>query len=164
MLRDARWYLHFGLIVSLYKARTCLQLFKSKVEASNSVVSNSKLVAVLDTIGSSMFWMNLSLVVDLLSPLTIEIGIDENQNANISDVQYFGRFYALLEHKKLQKGHRYVIMPSFIEDLLVRLERWFNCYSDVDLLLLEHIFHASHPFYSLRRDKITGTVTFNSLK
>lgn len=87
--------------MSLSKAQSSLPLFKSKFDATNSVLSNAKLATVLDSKGSSTAWMKLCHIADLQRPITIEIGILENRNASLSGLLQTSRsFYALLKHKK----------------------------------------------------------------
>eukprot|EP00171_Calliarthron_tuberculosum_P005841 IDg5841t1 len=98
-----------------------LEAWKSAVESDPGILRNSRAVQIMNTIGSSTFWLKLGLISELLEPLTIEIGLLERRGSNISDViQSFGRFYALLMYKKSNEGLRFGVMPDIIDDLIIR--------------------------------------------
>eukprot|EP00171_Calliarthron_tuberculosum_P003158 IDg3158t1 len=78
---DTRWYSHYSLVVSLFKARPFLEEFKQSVRDCDLILKKALPVEALDAIGSTSFWTKLGLVAELLRPLTMEIAGSERTNA-----------------------------------------------------------------------------------
>eukprot|EP00171_Calliarthron_tuberculosum_P006148 IDg6148t1 len=139
-LFQTRWYSHYGLIVSITRSRRALQMYKESISHTSPLLRNTKAVEVLDTLGSASFWSKLSLISDILRPLTIEIGLIERKGSNLSDVmQSFGRIWALLMFKKSKDAQLFGSLPCLLTDLLDRLDWRLNIYFNVDLLLMCHV-------------------------
>ena len=76
----------YSLLLSLFAARKSLEVCKSLVQSDTSVTIIKKSVQVLDTIGSSTFWMKIDLISELLRPLKIEIGALKRKGSKLLGV------------------------------------------------------------------------------
>lgn len=137
---DTRWYSHYQMVLSLFRARPYLEKYKSAVQDNDPILSKPIATKSLDAIGSSSFWRKLGLVSEILRVLTIEIGNIERKKAGMSDViQSFGRIWVFLHDLSVYQSHRFHPLPSLLEDLLKRWDWRINIYFDVDLLILSHV-------------------------
>lgn len=53
---DTWWYSHYGLVLSLFYARKCLEAYKASVLDTDAILESATARLVLDTIGCSTFW------------------------------------------------------------------------------------------------------------
>eukprot|EP00171_Calliarthron_tuberculosum_P005343 IDg5343t1 len=77
---ETRWYSHYGMVLSLFRARQYLEDYKRGVKDEDLILTRA-----IDTIGSTSFWNKLNLVSEILRSLTIEIGICERTNSDLGD-------------------------------------------------------------------------------
>lgn len=63
--------IYFEFFMFLFKFGT----LKSSISISDTILSNSTAIFILDTIGSASFWNKLGLILEILRPLTIDIRV-----------------------------------------------------------------------------------------
>ena len=126
---DTRWYYHYRIVLSLFKALQYLEKYKASILNSYPSLKKSACAEDLDTAGSTRFWLRLELILDILRVLIIEIGVTEESVANTSDfIQSFGSVWAFLKRKNEPETNIFSALPRFLEDLLSRMIWSLNIY------------------------------------
>lgn len=160
---DTRWYLHYGLMLSLFRFRKGLEAYKSTILDSYSILSEIIVVSILDSIGSPYFWTDLGLLWDIIRPINIEIDVIERYGENLSQMaQYVGRLYEYLSHKCRSECARYACMSELLNDLLMRWEWRVSLYAYKDLLNVVHIIDPSIRLDGLLTSIVTPQLFFKS--
>lgn len=153
---ETRWYSHYQMILSLFRARPFLEKYKASVSDNDPLLKKSIAVGSLDSIGSTSFWSKLGLLSEILKVLTIEIANIERRKAGMSDViQSFGRVWAVLQNLNVYQSHRYASLPGFLDNLLTRWDWRINIYFDVDLLILAHVLDPNVGMKGLLASNVT---------
>ena len=105
---DTRWYSHYKMILSLFRAREYLGKYKSLVRNNDPIIQKHIGRNALDTIGSTNYWLKLELASTVLRKITIEIGVAEIRKSSSSDaIQSFRRAWAFLHNIKIQASERF---------------------------------------------------------
>lgn len=161
---DTRWYSHYGMVVSIFRAKESLEVYKQTILPTDPVLQRDTARISIDAIGSISFWSKLGLLSELLRPINIEIGLLETKGACLSDVtQSFGRLWALITSMLNYDAARFAMLHDFLPDMLQRWTWRLNIYYDVDMLVLAHWFDPRVRSAGLLADKITNRAVHDAL-
>jgi hypothetical protein len=165
---ETRWYSHFGLLNSLFRAKPALLQYRESMQSDDHLFlkakSQAKMEKLLNSLGSVTFWTQLELIAELLRPLTIEIGVVERRGTGISDVaQSFGRYWAFLEKQRRESFQRFSRFPGLLDDLLERWRWRMNVYYEIDLLILSIALDPRCRF-SFLSEHVSPKMVFNILE
>ena len=83
----------------MISAKKALEMYKDEVQTRSNMMNNNSVIDVLDTIGSPSFWMQVTLIGEVLRTITIEIGMIEKLGTSFADIlRSFGRLWVYFQH------------------------------------------------------------------
>jgi len=162
---DTRWFSHYKMVLTLFKARTYLEKYKDSLQDDDDILKEDIACRALDAIGSKRFWRKLGLIADVLRIVTIEIGNIEKRGATLSDVvQSFGRIWAYIQNTNVFEAQRFSSLPGFLDDMLIRLEWRLNIYFSIDILVLAHVLDPALGMRGLKSPEFNKRKVYNIIQ